>query len=307
VVTHGIAILVGAGLGAGALRLSEYYENPEAMSRPEGDLSRAELIGKLDEAAKQYSDLATQSKQQAETAEGELTVATQKVTDLETKIGSAESEIKVLELKVKKGQGKSAALEKQLKQKQEELSSLKGQLDVALQEKARLEADLVVSREETRVARDETVVSREETRVAREETVTSREETRVAREEAVNARWEGFVAETIVQICEKGNKNKLGRCKEEVRDVMAGARAQRFKHCVSSGQASPRLVRVDARDKEPTLPKWSEWVNQSSKFTQDTWYITFCDPSLPESRGLRAGEEDEERPADRFEGLDEEL
>jgi predicted nucleic acid-binding Zn-ribbon protein len=288
IVTHGLAILLGAGLGAGGLRLAEYYENPEAMSRPEGELSRAQLIAKLDEAEKKYAEMLAQSQQQQAAAQDEIAAAGQKVTDLETQVTAKQDEIKVLELKVKKSQGKSAALQKELEAKLAELESLKGELQVALEEKARLEADLVVSREETRVAR---------------------EETEVARDQTVDARWDGFVSETIVQICEKGNRNKLAKCKEEVRASMSGARAQRFKHCVASGQATPRLVRVDSKDKDPQLPKWSEWVDQESKFTSDAWYLTFCDPTLPESSGLRAGQEEpgDERDPSRFEGLDEDL
>jgi hypothetical protein len=283
VVTHALAILVGAGLGAGGLRLSEYYENPEAMSRPEGELSRAELIARLDEAEKRFAELLAQSQQQQAEAQDEITAAGAKVTDLETKVTAKQDEIKLLELKVKKSQGKSAALQKELEAKLAELEGLKGELQVALEEKAKLEADLVVSREETRVAR---------------------EETDVARDQTVDARWDGFVSETVVQVCEKGNRNKLAKCKEEVRGAMTGSRAARYKQCVASGQATPRLVRVNAKDKDPQLPKWSEWLNQESKFTQDAWYLTFCDPTLPETSGLRSGEDDADDDA-RYEGLDE--
>jgi hypothetical protein len=281
VVSHGLAILLGAGLGAGGLRIAEYYENPEAMSRPEGELSRAELIAKLDEAERRYAELLAQSQQQQAVAQDEISAAGAKVTDLETKVTAKQDEIKVLELKVKKSQGKSAALQKELEAKLAELEGLKGELQVALEEKAKLEADLVVSREETRVARVETDVARDQT---------------------VDARWDGFVSDTVVQVCEKGNRNKLAKCKEEVRAAMTGSRAARYKQCVGSGQATPRLVRVNAKDKDPQLPKWSEWLSQDSKFTQDAWYLTFCDPTLPETSGLRAGEQDDDAL---LEGLDE--
>lgn len=263
VVTHGLALVVGAGLGIGGARLAEYYANPEMMSRPEGELSRAELIAKLDASERAYAQLLADSSRKEETQQTEIAAANQKVTDLSSAVKGKEEEVKLLELKVKKSQGKSAALKKELEARQAELDGLKSQLEVALAEKAQLEQDLVVSREETKVAR---------------------QETQIAKDETVDARWEGFKAEAMVAICEKGNRNKLARCKDEVRASLDNARAAKFKQCVSSRQATPTLVRVDEKDKYPELPRWSEWVDQGSKFTENRWYVTFCDPTLPEAR-----------------------
>lgn len=263
VVTHGLALVVGAGLGIGGARLAEYYANPEMMSRPEGELSRAELIAKLDASERAYAQLLADTSRKEETQQSEIVAANQKVTDLSTAVKGKEEEVKLLELKVKKSQGKSAALKKELESKQAELEGLKTQLETALAEKAQLEQDLVVSREETKVAR---------------------QETEVAKGETVDARWEGFKSDAVVQICEKGNRNKLARCKEDVRASLDTARAAKFKQCVASRQATPRLVRVDDKVKDPEMPRWSEWVDQGSNFTKDRWYVTFCDPTLPEAR-----------------------
>ena len=46
-VSHGAALVLGAVLGIGGARVAEYYSDPEMLSRPEGELSRAELIKKL--------------------------------------------------------------------------------------------------------------------------------------------------------------------------------------------------------------------------------------------------------------------
>lgn len=263
VITHGIALVMGAGLGIGGARLAEYYANPEMMSRPEGELSRAELIAKLDASERAYAQLLAENAKKEEAQQTEITAANQKVTELSGAVKSKEEEVKLLELKVKKSQGRSAALKKELEEKIAELDGLKVQLDTALAEKAALEEDLVVSREETRVAR---------------------QETQVAQDETVDARWETFQAEAQVAICEKGFRNKLARCKEEVSASLTGARATRFKQCVRSRQATPRLVKVDEDEKDPQLPRWSEWFSQESKFTEDKWFITFCDPTLPEAR-----------------------
>lgn len=262
VVSHGAALVLGVVLGIVGARVAEYYANPEILSRPEGELSRAQLIEKLDAAEAAYAQLLAENAKKQEEAQNEITVAAQKVTDLEGQVKSKQDEIAVLELKAKKSAGKSAALKKELEAKQAELDALQTQLTQALEEKAQLEQDLMVSREETRVAREETVVAQGET---------------------VDARWNGFVSDGIVSICEKGNRNKLARCKEEVRAAFTSQRAARYKQCVGSRQAAPRLVRVDDKVKDPELPRWSEWVDTESSFTKEKWYITFCDPTLPES------------------------
>jgi predicted nucleic acid-binding Zn-ribbon protein len=276
VVTHTLAVLVGAGLGMGGVRLAEYYENPEVMSRPEGELSRAELIARLDGSERAYADLLAQGQRKETEQQTELQAAGEKVAALEGRVSAKEDEVKVLELKVKKSAGKSAALKKELEAKQLELDGLRTELQTALQEKAQLQEQLVVSREETAVARVETQAARDETQVARGETV--------------DVRWVAFASDAIVQICEKGNRNKLAKCKDEVRAAMNPARERKFKQCVSSGQASPRLVRTDPKAKEaPVLPRWSEWVDQEAASTKNGWYLVFCDPTLPEATGMSGG------------------
>lgn len=262
VLTHGVALVLGAVVGVVGANLVEYFENPDVMARPEGELSRAELIAKLDEAEKKYSELLAESQKKDAASKTEFETAQLKVTDLEAQVKKKEEEVKVLELKVKKGAKKSASLEKQLAERQAELESLKVELDTAKADVVRLQADLDYSREETRVARSETQMARTETN---------------------DAKWEGFKSDAIVTICEKGNRNRLSKCKEDVLASLGADRGRRFKHCIASGQATPRLVKVDKKEKDLSLPRWSEWMNQDSKFTGDSFYIVFCDPSLPEA------------------------
>lgn len=261
VVTHGVALVLGAVAGILGAHVAEYYANPDLMSRPEGDLSRAELIRKLDDAEKAYADLLAEQGRKDEDQKGQIEVANKKVTDLQDAVTKKEEEVKVLTLKAKKSANKSAALTKELADKQAELDALHAQLDQALAEKAQLEQDLAVSRAETSVAR---------------------EETQTARGETVDAKWAGFKSDAAVQICEKGNRNKLAKCKTEVADALSDTRARSYKHCLSSGQAEPRLVRKDKKD-DSALPKWAEWFDQNSSFTENEWYIVFCDPTLPEA------------------------
>lgn len=285
VVSHGAALVLGAVLGIMGARVTEYYQNPEVLSRPEGELSRAELIAKLDSSDRAYAQLLAENAKKQEAAQTEVTEATKKVTDLEGQVSAKQDEITVLELKSKKSAGKSASLKKELAARVAELDALKIELSTALAEKVRLEEDLVVSREETRVAKDETLVAQGETRVAQGQTV--------------DARWNGFVSDAIVSICEKGNRTRLAKCKEEVRASLTSQRSAQFKQCVGSLQAQPRLVRVDDKVKDPEMPRWSEWLDQDSSFTKDKWYVTFCDPTLPEATiteqpsNVPAGLEDE--------------
>jgi len=88
VVTHGIALVLGAGLGIGGARLAEYYANPEIMSRPEGELSRAELIAKLDASERAYAQLLAEAAKKEEAQQTEIDSATKKVTDLEGAVTS---------------------------------------------------------------------------------------------------------------------------------------------------------------------------------------------------------------------------
>lgn len=263
VVTHALALAVGAVGGTLGYQMSEYYANPEVMSRPEGELSRAELINKLDASERAYAELLAEQGRKDEAQKNEIAAAGKKVEDLTGQVAQKEEEVKVLALKAKKSANKSAALKKELETAMAELEGLKVQLTTALEEKAQLERDLEGSREETRVAR---------------------EETDVARDETVDAKWDGFQAEAVVTICEKGNRSKLAQCKEEVATALGSSRAKQFKHCLRSGQAAPRLVRADLKRTESfEMPRWGEWMGQESKFTEDTWYLVFCDPTLPEA------------------------
>jgi predicted nucleic acid-binding Zn-ribbon protein len=276
-VTHAVALALGAVLGIVGASMIEYYQNPELLDRPEGELSRAELISRLDSSEKAYAELLAEKAKHEEDAKGEVEAANQKVGDLQSQVEKKQEEMAVLEAKVKKSAGKSAALKKELEAKQAELDALQGQLTQALAEKAQLEVDLQISRQETDVARGETTVARNETNVARNQTI--------------EAKWLGFKSDAMVQICEKGNRNKLAKCREAVTAALTSARGAKFKRCLSSGQASPRLIPFDKKKDDPELPRWSEWVDQESSFTEDRWYIVFCDPTLPEADfGSDAGE-----------------
>jgi len=271
IVTHGVALVLGAVIGVLGAQALEYARDPETMARAEGDLSRAELIRQIDAAEAKYAALLSETAKMDDAQRSELESATAKVTTLEGNVSTKADEVKVLELKVKKAKGQSAALKKELEAKQAELSELQEQLVVAQTEQYRLQGALTVSQGETQEAR---------------------EETRVSQGETVDARWEAFRTTVVLTVCEKGNRKRMETCRGEVQGAMDSKRAARFKQCVGSRQAQPRLMRVDDKDKDPELPRWSEWLSEESKFAGKKWYIVFCDPTLPEARF--GGEEEEE-------------
>jgi hypothetical protein len=95
----------------------------------------------------------------------------------------------------------------------------------------------------------------------------------------LNNKWARFLNDGQLEICEKGNRKKLGRCREETEGaLMSGSRRARFTHCVRSGQAMPSVKELE---KDAALPDFAEMINEDQKTTKG-WYVLFCDPTLPE-------------------------
>lgn len=107
------------------------------------------------------------------------------------------------------------------------------------------------------------------------------DQTRAAREEALVQRWNRFLGESQLSICERGNRKKLGACREDVtaalsvRDVKRG-----FVQCVRSGQATPS---VNELEKGAELPRHAYDLGPSKVLVG--WYVLLCDPTLPERTG----------------------
>lgn len=264
VISHGVVLVAGIILGAILPIAYEHFENPELMASPEADFSRAELIAKLEASEKAYQELLDKSTKLDGEQKEQISQASSKVVDLEGQVAKKEQEIEVVKAKLKKTEGKSAARKKELEQMEAELAALKAELETAVADKARLTAELEVSRAETVQAKAETDVARQETNVAR-----------------ADEAWASFKSDAFVRICKKGSTNKMDNCREDVQAALSG-HASRFKGCVLSGQASPRLMEVEDK-KAINLPQFASWFDQGSSFTEDKFYITFCDPSLPEA------------------------
>ena len=82
-------------------------------------------------------------------------------------------------------------------------------------------------------------------------------------------------------MCDRGNRKKLGHCRETVTSKVQVFRAD-FAHCLKAEQEMPS-VHIAQKDEE--LPRFARWVDQESKITKDT-YVLLCDPTLPEAKGF---------------------
>ncbi|MCA9488947.1 MAG: hypothetical protein KC621_03470, partial [Myxococcales bacterium] len=85
----------------------------------------------------------------------------------------------------------------------------------------------------------------------------------------------------------KGNRKKLGNCREVVHATLSSAdRRDAFAHCVRSGQATPMVRELD---KGQVLPEFSSMLDEEQKQTKG-WYVEMCDPTLPERTDIRLAE-----------------
>ena len=178
------------------------------------------------------------------------------VDNLEDEIAVKEGEIADLEVKAKE----SLSLRRELIRRKTELKGLKQKLVAAEQERTGLIEKLEEALVEVSVAKG----------VARQ-----------AKRDTMDERWERFLAETMLQVCEKGSRNKLEKCRNVVKASFSVERERRYRECVRARNSVPQLRHADKSTKE--LPMFAEWLDQDSRFTKNRWYFLFCDPTLPEA------------------------
>ena len=111
--------------------------------------------------------------------------------------------------------------------------------------------------------------------------------------------WSSFGNNAKVELCDRGSRRRHDKCHEAVEAVLTPALKERFKVCVDSYQAVPVLRRLD---KKEALPPYSEQLPEDNKFTDNGWYILFCDPTLPEASANPTGAGDAEAAAPAEEG-----
>ncbi len=195
----------------------------------------------------------------------ELEKAQTKVSKLQSEVDSRDSRVKELEGEIKRRNSSGRNLVKELEQAKSDLAEAREQLRIAEGEKERLIVELTETKEELAV-----------TKVELED---QKEKTEVAKEDALTNKWYRFLNDGQLEVCEKGNRKKLGRCRETVEASLgAPARRDRFVHCVRSGQAVPTVHELE---KKATLPDFAEMIDEEQKQTKG-WYVLWCDPTLPE-------------------------
>jgi hypothetical protein len=197
----------------------------------------------------------------------ELEAAEDKVSSLKSQVSDKEEKVAELEQEMKSRAVRGRALVMELEKAKSELRDVQEQLQVAQEEKNQLIEEL-----------KETVITLEKTEV---KLVKQKELTNYAKEDALANKYQRFIGESQLEVCEKGNRKKLGACREAVTALMeAPSVRDRFAHCLRSGQASPSVAEAEKRQVD--LPMFSEWMNQEDKIVKG-WYINFCDPTLPEN------------------------
>jgi hypothetical protein len=248
------------GLLAGAILGFIIFRGDTTTQIVQQELTNEELDAlcavKVDEAVGEAAD--------------ELTVAQERVATLQDDVFGKEREVAEMEAEMtrraERGRSLSAEviqLREQLEAARSELTTLKGELAAAVEEKEELFVQL---------------------RFTEEQLAEQRVETSVAREDALSFKWQTFVTASQLEVCEKGGRRRMGRCRETVTEFVASFRTE-FEHCIRSGQEMPSLQ--EAERNTEVLPMFAKWIDQDERITRD-WYVLLCDPTLPEADGWDA-------------------
>ena len=249
----GIAALAGGFLIGGATVYATRAE-PIAASPVERQLTDAEK-----EAI--WRPKVAEATASVEEAHNRISALEDQVKDRENKVASLEAEM------ARRHAG-GVALQKQLDAARAELADVKQQLQVALADKDRLTGQL----NETTVALDK-----------------QREATHSAVQNTMEQKWSTFVAQTKLEVCEKGTRNKLSNCRTTVDSGLNQDIHQQFLHCLRAGQEAPTVREVTKE--QASIPQFTAWIDKEEKTTRD-WYVQLCDPSLPEAKDLSVSSSD---------------
>jgi hypothetical protein len=204
-----------------------------------------------------------------ETKVTELEAAQNKIQFLEKEVEDRKARVAELEKNQAKpaptGGGGGGRMSAELAQAKKDLEEARAELEIARQEKERLVVELTQTKEQ---------LAKTEQALVEQTELTSR-----AKEDALVNKWYRFINDAQLEVCEKGNRKKLGNCREVLEStLMTNVRRDKFAHCVRSGQAVPTVRELM---KGESLPDFTEWIDEEQKQTKG-WYVLFCDPTLPE-------------------------
>ncbi len=269
VVVAFLAVAIGAATG---WYLGRHAYETELYARL--GMSPDDLLARLRQSEGEYQALYEHCEPLEGSERDMLIEAQDRVTSLREEITSKEDEIADLE-----GQAvQNVALRKEVERRKAELLELQSALTAAEQQREELVDKLKLAVQEVSVARAEA---------------------RQAKAETLVVKWEEFKANAMLEICEKGTRSKIEKCRGLVEAAFSYERERRYRECVRLGNAVPQLRQLTKDEKE--IPAFAEMVDSSSRLTDD-WYILYCDPTLPEARDLKAekaqAEEGESDPLD---------
>ncbi|MEQ1503716.1 MAG: hypothetical protein ABMB14_15865 [Myxococcota bacterium] len=219
------------------------------------------------------AELAAACAPDLETKVTELEAASGKVAFLEKEVTDREARVKELEAEIQKRNERGRSFVAEFEQAKRDLEEARAQLEIARQEKEQLVLELTQTKEE--LAKTEQAL------------VEQKGMTEQAKEDALVNKWYRFISDAQLEVCEKGNRKKLGSCREVLQStLMSNVRRDKFAHCVRSGQAVPTVRELE---KDESLPDFAEMIDEEQKQTKG-WYVLFCDPTLPEKNDF-IGEE----------------
>jgi hypothetical protein len=192
-----------------------------------------------------------------------------RVAELQDQITAGESRVATLEAEIHRRNHSGGALKRELDRARAELAQTKLLLASAEEEKDRLIVELT---------RTEDKLVRTEAKLKKQVKATER-----AEEKALTNNWYRFLDESQLRVCERGNRKRLGNCRQRVLEILGRQKIRsKFSHCVRSGQATPE---VEELGKDEELPSHSYYLNRDDKFVKG-WYLHLCDPTLPERSGF---------------------
>jgi hypothetical protein len=249
-----VPIVVAAGAligGVGAGALADHVLRPAEIQTEV--VTRGPSAIELDAACQPLVAKVTEQLDQAATQVSDL------VEDVKTK----EARVHDLEAEMKKRSVAGAALRQELAQAKADLAVAKQQLEVALAEKQQLVVQL---------------------KTALVDLDSQKQKTASAKQQAWDYGWQAFVSTGELQVCERGNRKKLGRCREAVVDLLTPLHDD-YEYCLRTGQAMPSLQ--EAEKKQESIPQFARWLDQDNRIVKG-WYIQMCDPTLPEAKDLAA-------------------
>ncbi len=242
--TAGAGVIVATGLALFDVAMDHSRRQAEALPMDEHAVDEAVAVVEPQDGA----------------STGELYEAQATVKDLESQIAAKEALLTELAL--------AAGLDAPPAEAQvlvEEVTTLRANLVAARQVRDRLKGEL-----------SEALAAVE---LQTEETARFRASADDWRQQAERAQWRDLVSTAQVEVCDRGTRRGVDKCRAEVASYFTDDRYARYANCVREGGATPVLLRVDRGN---DVPSTAEPVGPSPIFRTGDWYVLYCDPRLPE-------------------------